>query len=1834
MEKNTSSNMSTNNAKKVTDWDEEVTDVAPKKVDSWDEDVVDSPKQPTSSQGAGSGFQTTYTAPNAPTPNRVYGSTSPSASTSSVGVNSLPKVNPNDVRAYEYTQSKLRDQDKKIQKLKGISTGIDLGDTPNALVIQNQYNQELDKSKQERFALSQAASIAQGKVNNTLNNIINSIDENKSWDRFIGKDIDGFQNANIEAIDAYSRKVAKDSGAPETGYFQTLVKNKLKATAEYKIIEPEINSQFEKLHKEKFGKTPSQYLSEDFEKVFKEDEKINKATSIELNNVQKDLSEKAKIEATPINDGYKTFADNLNANYTKVQSEIQQQANQLSEAYKSGKINEQTYSNQFKDLESKLKDANSAYSKEIEQSKKTYLDELNKINNKYNVQFKRQQSEIVRIANEELKKKAEAFNKTYKPNPEYLKQTKELYSKAFETVSDAKKEAKDIMDTFQGGGQRWIQGYIGTLGNSINGIATSLNMPDVALFGESLANKYQVGDSEIKSLSDLLNLNKVINSTSSLAGGMTPSMLAAFPTGGASVALGAGAMTTAVVSGVAAWGMETMDMAGNMYNDILAETGNVAEAKSASDKIVQSQVALMPTYAIEMLPFVHGGLSAVKSKLGKVVAGAAIEYGSEYTQEFPQNIFEQNIREGRDYNDLKTITNNYTDFTRIASQAKSTALNLLPMIGMGVVGGLKESDVKDEQQNKRIQAIASSEILQQRFNQYNPYQFNQYIQGIYMAHGENFVQALAEASFANGTIDKEVYGKILDQKEKTKELIETSKSLGLSVVDSKLYNVLMSQFDEEMAKANNVDDVNAKAILIEKAKKYNQQAIDVLNLQKVPHVIVKYGNGIEMVWTQEQAENAMNDDAFVGNYLNGNIDLTLFNTEKGFADKLNTKLKDYNAKEKSESKVNMEQPMEAAPTEESKGVGEDTQENEQEKIKSQIQELKNELSQSRVSIERGETPNRRPKEIQSEIDLLEAGLISKDNNVIESNISENDETHLMISADVKTALSNGRKKQIIIEGEDGKPIVDEVDFDREDADTELDRLEALAKKGRLTPEEFQKSYFGQATDIITFKQATKRIKDNAVNFIADIRKSFDNAESKTTQAFTTDEKGKSEPIELSVEPSKIEPPSEESKTKEVQAKIEKIERDWQEKLSNQIVDATNIRNANTKEELDKSLMKAFQEDTIQKALNTAGMMLGKDISSKYYNKDYSFKNEVADAIEDTQKSQINKINAEYNAELDKLKSSETDPNTPSKQNKTNENNGTKKGATIFSEILATANTSNIKEKLFEIYKITDSLDRDKFEEDYKAYGHWLSDVKPKNENDIKDIQKKIHKIPYHNVPYDSLGEYKKIQEEYKDKLIYYSDLKDNARVSKNWEELDKIKKDEQEYIKSIRKKLATLESNETESTTPSEESKVKEVEIERRREELTTFSKDRKFIKGVAHEIQIQKKFGIEGFDVDVSNKSNTSTGFLYSNVLSEHFDTLEEAIEYANQIIQGDKEYIKKVDAELAKLKTDETEATKNKEAVVPSKEGAMGEDTSEGEAPQAEVVEPTEGSKVEIEPLIKNGMPRKMVYDKGEWKQEVGGDLISVAKKVQEEADSKFKQLNTKENAVQESKTESLLPREQGEVREARSEREGVGQGEQGQEPTKASEEEVTLEPIEFSKQLENKYGVIVDLLGKSNKGDLTLSRIEVPSSERGEGIGSDVMNDIIKYADANGRRIVLTPSTDFGATSVERLKDFYKRFGFVENKGKNKDFSTKESMYREPKQSNIETESNTQSGIKAEPKVESVPEKVQKEAKVEKEYKEAISKKSERSKNIAKENFINDNFDKIVSQMMLNNKIKRKC
>ncbi len=113
-------------------------------------------------------------------------------------------------------------------------------------------------------------------------------------------------------------------------------------------------------------------------------------------------------------------------------------------------------------------------------------------------------------------------------------------------------------------------------------------------------------------------------------------------------------------------------------------------------------------------------------------------------------------------------------------------------------------------------------------------------------------------------------------------------------------------------------------------------------------------------------------------------------------------------------------------------------------------------------------------------------------------------------------------------------------------------------------------------------------------------------------------------------------------------------------------------------------------------------------------------------------------------------------------------------------------------------------------------------------------------------------------------------------------------------------------------------------------------------------------------------------------------------------------------------------------------------------------------------------------------------------------------------------------------------------------------------------IEKQLIEKYGEYLDQLDISETNtSLRLSMIKVKpeyrynKSNQGDNlkIGSKVMSDLIRYADANFKIITLTPDNIDGV-SVNALTQFYKKFGFKMNKGHNENFLYMDLMIRYPK------------------------------------------------------------------------------
>jgi len=137
--------------------------------------------------------------------------------------------------------------------------------------------------------------------------------------------------------------------------------------------------------------------------------------------------------------------------------------------------------------------------------------------------------------------------------------------------------------------------------------------------------------------------------------------------------------------------------------------------------------------------------------------------------------------------------------------------------------------------------------------------------------------------------------------------------------------------------------------------------------------------------------------------------------------------------------------------------------------------------------------------------------------------------------------------------------------------------------------------------------------------------------------------------------------------------------------------------------------------------------------------------------------------------------------------------------------------------------------------------------------------------------------------------------------------------------------------------------------------------------------------------------------------------------------------------------------------------------------------------------------------------------------------------------------------------------------------------------MDPKAIVTNVESKWpGVRLDLYDYTGRREThmwLLGAIVIPKSERGQGIGTEIMEYIVSEADKAGAMIILSPSTDYGASSTERLRKFYRRFGFVLNRGRTADYTISESMYRLPRSGNPLAHTETQDAWMLDSKVNAV-------------------------------------------------------
>jgi GNAT superfamily N-acetyltransferase len=106
--------------------------------------------------------------------------------------------------------------------------------------------------------------------------------------------------------------------------------------------------------------------------------------------------------------------------------------------------------------------------------------------------------------------------------------------------------------------------------------------------------------------------------------------------------------------------------------------------------------------------------------------------------------------------------------------------------------------------------------------------------------------------------------------------------------------------------------------------------------------------------------------------------------------------------------------------------------------------------------------------------------------------------------------------------------------------------------------------------------------------------------------------------------------------------------------------------------------------------------------------------------------------------------------------------------------------------------------------------------------------------------------------------------------------------------------------------------------------------------------------------------------------------------------------------------------------------------------------------------------------------------------------------------------------------------------------------------MKKLNLNSYLREKYPQIEFVWISGNSEKIFISQINIKKEFRNQGFGSKIMTDLIQYADKTKSTLYLTPDDSLGSSHA-RLVKFYKRFGFVPNKGKNKDWSTQETMLR---------------------------------------------------------------------------------
>lgn len=642
---------------------------------------------------------------------------------------------------------------------------------------------------------------------------------------YLGSNLENFTRKSEEEdviadevkIDEYAREQARKKGLPEDGYYKNFLYNNAKAEVAQKIIEPDVLKEREKLFKEKTGKSIEDAFGEDFTKGFTKAQEIEATAKTQINSVAQEVNALAKTETEEIAKGVNSQIEQLNAAY-------QQQAAQVTDQSQADALY-QEYTANFNRLQA------------------NFLDAQNQINGKYNQRLRRQADEIEKVANQKWSEEAEKYKKDYKVSPDLLEQLKSVSQEAYKKVVNSKEKVKEVRDLYTPAISNYYRSTVSSLGRSLGNLSETMGYDYGKVLGDYMENTYQVGSAELNSWKDLLDASKLAKSAGQLTGAMLPSMGAAAATTIATQGLGAPEAISMLAGGLAAWTGESMDMAGNIERETFAATGDANKALERSKRMWDAQMAIMPLYSLEMLPFMKGfGLS---KNLGKrMLGGAAVEFGTEVGQEYIQNRAETTINADKEFSEIFD-TASWKEFGH-------TALNVAPVMILGAGGQIRGEKSEQEKINDEAKSFA----LKTKFSEIAPDQLNQFMADMVSQKGATFTSAYISNLYTNGKIDKAQANDLVKSMGVAAEVQQKAKEYGFDETQQKVFTAFKFKLQNAQQQAANETDPILKQAAEAKVKELEEQTVNFASGKQADYIVMTYPNGEQYVLSVGQGQSA------------------------------------------------------------------------------------------------------------------------------------------------------------------------------------------------------------------------------------------------------------------------------------------------------------------------------------------------------------------------------------------------------------------------------------------------------------------------------------------------------------------------------------------------------------------------------------------------------------------------------------------------------------------------------------------------------------------------------------------------------------------------------------------------------------------------------------------------------------------------------------------------------------------------------------------------------------------------------------------------------------------